>query len=240
MLEAIVIDDEPKSIKSLEWELTNFTDEIKVVSTFTNPKEAIVFLKNNKIDCVFLDIEMPRMDGFQFLEYFPERQFSVVFTTAYDQYAINAIKERALDYLLKPIDSDDLIHTIAKIKLQKKSLEDTVVSETKNSVTASKKIAISLDGKLLFFTPEEIIYAESDGNYCHIYIENNQKLFVTKKLKEIAEILPEEKFCRVHNSFVVNLDKVREFVKTDGYLILENQKRIPVSRNNKSKFLDRI
>lgn len=240
MLEVILIDDESKSIKSLEWELTNFSDEIHVVSTFTNPKEAISFLKSNEIDCVFLDIEMPRMDGFQFLEYFPERQFSVVFTTAYDQYAINAIKERALDYLLKPIDSDDLIHTIAKIKAQKKSLEEATVFAIESSIKASKKISISLDGKLLFFTPDEIIYAESDGNYCHIYIEKNQKLFVTKKLKEIEEILPEKNFCRVHNSYVVNLDKVREFVKTDGYLVLNNQKRIPVSRNKKNLFLDRI
>jgi two-component system LytT family response regulator len=246
MLKVILIDDEPKSITSLKWELTNFSDELKIIETFTNPKEAIAFLKQNKIDCVFLDIEMPQMDGFQFLEYFPDRTFSVVFTTAYDQYAINAIKEKALDYLLKPIDGDDLVETIQKIKTEKinsnftSSIEESLLSLSKSKEAVSKKIAISVDGKLLFFKPEEIIYCESDGNYCHIFLEKDEKLFVTKKLKEIEAILPNEIFYRVHHSFLVNLNKVREYLKTDSYLILNNQKKIPVSRNKKNSFLDRI
>lgn len=245
-LQAIIIDDEPKSITSLKWELQNFCDDLEILATFTNPEDALVFLNKKSIDCVFLDIEMPKMDGFQFLEYFPERQFSVIFTTAYDQYAINAIKERALDYLLKPIDSDDLKQTIDKIKKQqksfniKKSLEESILSLSNNNRQSSKKIAIPIDGKLIFLTPEEISHCESDGNYCHIYLENNEKLFVTKKLKEMEEILPAENFYRVHNSFVVNLDKVRAYVKTDGYLVLNNKQRIPVSRNKKSSFLDKI
>ncbi|MEX0996800.1 MAG: LytTR family DNA-binding domain-containing protein [Flavobacteriaceae bacterium] len=245
-LKAIIIDDEPKSITSLKWELQNFCEELNILEAFSDPEKALSYLKNNAVDCIFLDIEMPKMDGFQFLEHFPERQFSVIFTTAYDQYAINAIKERALDYLLKPIDSDDLKQTIDKIKAQqksfdiKKSLEETLLSLSKNNHQSSKKIAISIDGKLIFFKPEEIIYCESDGNYCHIFLENNEKLFVTKKLKEMEEMLPAENFYRVHNSFVVNLNKVREFVKTDGYLVLDNKQKIPVSRNKKSDFLDKI
>ncbi len=246
MLKVILIDDEPKSITSLKWELTHFSDEIKIVESFTNPNEAISYLKNNDVDCVFLDIEMPQMDGFQFLEHFPDRIFSVVFTTAYDQYAINAIKERALDYLLKPIDGDDLSKTIEKLKSHKKtmdftnSIEDSLLSLSKNKEAGSKKIAISVDGKLLFFKPQEIIYCESDGNYCHIFLENDEKLFVTKKLKEIEALLPQETFYRVHHSYVVNLDKVREYLKTDSYLILNNHKKIPVSRNKKNSFLDKI
>ncbi len=245
-LHAIIIDDEQKSITSLKWELQHFCAELDILASFTDPEEALSFLKENTVDCIFLDIEMPKMDGFQFLEHFPDRQFSVIFTTAYDQYAINAIKERALDYLLKPIDSDDLKQTIDKIKTQqksfniKKSLEESILSLSKNSRQALKKIAISIDGKLLFLKPEEITYCESDGNYCHIYLENNEKLFVTKKLKEMEALLPAENFYRVHNSFVVNLDKVREFVKTDGYVILDNKQKIPVSRNKKSSFLDKI
>tara|TARA_R110000850_G_scaffold277058_1_gene421894 strand:- start:127527 stop:128270 length:744 start_codon:yes stop_codon:yes gene_type:complete len=245
-LQAIIIDDEQKSITSLKWELQNFCEELDIKATFTDPEEALSYLKKNIVHCVFLDIEMPKMDGFQFLEHFPDRQFSVIFTTAYDQYAINAIKERALDYLLKPIDSDDLKQTIDKIKTQqksyeiKKSLEQSILSLSQNNRQSSKKIAISIDGKLIFLKPEEITYCESDGNYCHIYLENNEKLFVTKKLKEIEEMLPAKNFYRVHNSFVVNLDKVREFVKTDGYVILNNKQKIPVSRNKKSSFLDKI
>jgi len=246
MLKAILIDDEPKSLTSLELELTYFSNDIQVEKTFTNPKEAISYLQANSVDCIFLDIEMPGMDGFEFLEYFPKREFSIIFTTAYDQYAIRAIREKVLDYLLKPIDSDDLIKTIEQIKVKKQALEISRALEgrmqeiSNNKKSLYKKITISLDGKLLFFKSQEIIYCESDGNYCHIYLENGEKLFITKKLKEIEEILPKENFCRVHNSFVVNLDKVREFVKLDGYLILTNQIRIPVSRNKKNSFLAKI
>ncbi|HET7361212.1 MAG TPA: LytTR family DNA-binding domain-containing protein, partial [Salinimicrobium sp.] len=192
------------------------------------------------------DIEMPGMDGFQFLDCFQNRDFGVVITTAYDQYALSAIKKRALDYLLKPIDTDDLILAIEKIKSHKaskdlkNSLEESILALSKNNLDASKKVAIPLDGKLIFLKSEEIIYCESDGNYCHIYLEDRKKLFVTKKLKEIEQLLPKENFYRVHNSFVVNLEKVREYFKTDGYVILDNHKKIPVSRTKKSSFLDKM
>ncbi|PKP27037.1 MAG: DNA-binding response regulator [Bacteroidetes bacterium HGW-Bacteroidetes-2] len=246
MLEVIIIDDEPKSITSLEWELTNFSSEITVLATFTNPLEAISYLKNNHIDCVFLDIEMPQMDGFQFLDLVQNRDFAVVFTTAYDQYAINAIKEKALDYLLKPIDSDDLKITIQKIidfknsANLKNSLEESIISFSKLTNKPNKKIAIPVDGKLVFLKTDDIIYCESDGNYCSIYLENNEKLFITKKLKEVDELLKSDCFYRVHNSYLINLEKVKEYFKTDGYVVLNNRKKIPVSRNRKNNFLDKI
>lgn len=246
MIEVILIDDEPKSLTALEWELTNFCNNIEVVGKFTNPEDALVFLKTNSIDGIFLDIEMPQMDGFQFLEKLKSRDFAVIFTTAYDQYAIQAIKERALDYLLKPVDSDDLKVTIDKIidfknTIQlKKSLEERILSVSKLAASPEKKIPISMDGKLVFVLPNTIIYCESDGNYCHIYLEKNEKLFVTKKLKEIEEILPSTLFFRIHNSYLINLDKVDEYFKTDGYVVMSNQKKIPVSRNRKNSFLDKI
>jgi len=246
MLEVIIIDDEPKSITSLEWELTNFSSEITVLATFTNPLEAISYLKNKSIDCAFLDIEMPQMDGFQFLDQLQNRDFAVVFTTAYDQYAINAIKEKALDYLLKPIDSDDLKITIQKIidfknsACLKNSLEESIISFSKLTNNPNKKIAIPVDGKLVFLKTDDIIYCESDGNYCTIYLENNEKLFITKKLKEVDELLKSDCFYRVHNSYLINLEKVKEYFKTDGYVVLHNHKKIPVSRNRKNNFLDKI
>lgn len=246
MLKVVLIDDEYKSITSLEWELTNFCKEVEIVAKFTNPEKAVDYLHTHDIDCVFLDIQMPNMDGFQFLDCFQNRDFSVVITTAYDHYALSAIKESALDYLLKPIDTDDLIVAIEKIKKNKaslelkNSLEESILALSKNSSASSKKVAIPLDGKLIFLKAEEIIYCESDGNYCHIYLELDEKLFVTKKLKEIEELLPKNNFFRVHNSFVVNLEKVREYFKTDGYVILSNRKKIPVSRMKKSTFLDKM
>lgn len=246
MLEVIIIDDEPKSITSLEWELTNFSSEITVAATFTNPLEAISFLKNKTVDCVFLDIEMPTMDGFQFLDQLHNRDFAVVFTTAYDQYAINAIKEKALDYLLKPIDSDDLKITVQKIIDFKKaaniknSLEESIIAFSKLTFNPNRKIAIPVDGKLVFLKTEDIIYCESDGNYCTIYLENNEKLFITKKLKEVDELLKSDCFYRVHNSYLINLEKVKVYLKADSYVILSNNKKIPVSRNRKNNFLDKI
>ena len=116
MIKAVIVDDEPKAIQSLSWELTSFSDEIEIIKTFSNPEEAIDYLDNNVLDCLFLDIQMPTMDGFQFLEKLTNRDFAVVITTAYNEYAIKALKHEAIDYLLKPIDSDDLNDTILKIK----------------------------------------------------------------------------------------------------------------------------
>ena len=115
MLSAVIVDDEPKAIQSLSWELTNFNKDIRIIKTFTDPENALTFLKTYTPDCLFLDIQMPIMDGFQFLKKLTNRDFAVIITTAYDEYAIKALKHEAIDYLLKPIDSDDLSETIHKI-----------------------------------------------------------------------------------------------------------------------------
>lgn len=246
MIDVILIDDESKSLIALEWELTHFCENIMVVGKFTKPEEALDFLKNNAIDAIFLDIEMPQMDGFQFLERINSHDFAIIFTTAYDQYAIQAIKERALDYILKPVDSDDLKVTIDKIMdfkkahQLKKSLEERILSVSNFAASTPKKVPISMDGKLIFVQPNTIIYCQSDGNYCHIYLEKNEKLFVTKKLKEIEELLPDYLFFRIHNSYLINLEKVNEYFKTDGFVVMSNRKKIPVSRNRKNSFLDKI
>lgn len=241
MLTIVLIDDEIKAIKSLEWEIDNFCKDVEVVATFTNPEKAITYLKYNNPDCVFLDVEMPEMDGFQLLEHFQQRTFSVVFITAYNQYAIKAIKENALDYLLKPIDSDDLVATIERLKADKrKGRAYDALEERLRATHSNKRIAIPVEGKLVFINTDEIIYCKSDGNYCKIHLVDKKPLFISKKLKEIQNLLPENDFFRVHNSYVINLKKVSEYLKTEGYIILDNQKEIPVSRTKKSEFLDKI
>ncbi|ADV49035.1 response regulator transcription factor [Cellulophaga sp. E16_2] len=246
MLEAVLVDDEAKALQSLTWELTNFSDEIEVVASFTNPLQALEYLekKENTPDCLFLDIEMPTMDGFQFIQKLKNKDFPVVITTAYNQYAIKALKHEAIDYLLKPIDSDDLSDTIAKIK---KFNSRTITSEKLekillnfNATSLQKKITINTDGKLVFLQSDEILYVESDGNYSTIYLTDGHKIVLTKKLKEVNEILPSDCFYRIHNSYIINLNKIKEFIKTDGYIILESNHKIPVSRQKKSDFLDLI
>ncbi|MEO9893701.1 LytTR family DNA-binding domain-containing protein [Aurantibacter sp.] len=244
MINAVIVDDEIKALQSLSWELTNFSDEIDVNASFTDPYEALNYLESNPPDCLFLDIEMPKMDGFQFIQKLKNKTFPVVITTAYNQYAIKALKNEAIDYLLKPIDTDDLKDTIVKIKKYNKrnytaeKLEDILVNFNAN--TSHKKITFNTDGKLLFLDSEEILYAESDGNYSTIYLTDGQKLVLTKKLKEVNDLLPKDSFFRIHNSYIINLQKIKEFLKTDGYVVLTSNHKIPVSRQKKSDFLDMI
>ena len=222
MLQAVIVDDEIKALQSLTWELTNFSDEINVIASFTNPNEALSYLDKNTPDCLFLDIEMPTMDGFQFIKKLTNKNFPVVITTAYNQYALKAIKSQALDYLLKPIDTDDLEETIVKIKkfnsknFSVEKLEMALLNY--NSRSVHKRITLNTDGKLLFLESDEILYAESDGNYSTIFLTDGQKIVLTKKLKEVNDL--------------------KEFLKTDGYVVLKSNHKIPVSRQKKSDFLD--
>lgn len=244
MLEAVLVDDEIKAIQSISWELTNFSDEINVVASFTDPFEALEYLESHTPDCLFLDIEMPTMDGFQFIQKLQNKNFPVVITTAYNQYAIKALKNEAIDYLLKPIDTDDLKETIIKIKKYNarnytaERLEEILLNF--NNATSHKKITFNTDGKLLFLESAEIIYAESDGNYTTVHLEGGKKFVLTKKLKEVNEILPSDSFFRIHNSYIINLNKIKEFLKTDGYVVLSSNHKIPVSRQKKSDFLDML
>lgn len=244
MLKSVIIDDEPKAIQSLSWELSNFENEITIVATFNEPEEALKYLAVNKIDCLFLDIEMPTMDGFQFLNKLTSKNFAVVITTAYNEYAIKALKNEAIDYLLKPIDTDDLEETIAKVKkfnlrsINSNNIEKVLLNF--NDKQISKKITLSTDGKLIFLEPSEIVFLASDGNYSTIFTTENKKIVVTKKIKEIHALLPVNLFFRIHNSYVINLSKVKEYLKTDGYVVLENNHKVPVSRSKKTEFLEKF
>ena len=244
MIKAVIVDDEPKAIQSLTWELSNFNDDIEVIKTFTSPEDAIDYLDVSDLDCLFLDIQMPTMDGFQFLGKLSNKDFAVVITTAYNEFAIKALKHEAIDYLLKPIDSDDLEETIKKVKkhsskkFNSHKIEEVLVNF--NSKFNKKKITINTDGKLIFLDPDDILFVESDGNYSTIILENDPKIVITKKLKEMSEVLPENQFFRIHNSYIINLKKIKEFIKSEGYVVMESNDRIPVARQRKSDFLEKL
>ncbi|MEE4001167.1 LytTR family DNA-binding domain-containing protein [Tenacibaculum sp. FZY0031] len=245
MLRAVIVDDEPKAIQGLSWELSTFGNDIEIIETFTVAEKAIKFINENSIDCLFLDIEMPTMDGFQLLEKLEQKEFAIIITTAYNEYAIKALKNQAIDYLLKPIDSDDLEETIGRIKQHYKKNSNTEKVEkilsSFNEKFNRRKITINTDGKLVFLSQDEILFVESDGNYSTIYTTGaNKKIVVTKKLKEINLLLPEDHFFRIHNSYIINLNKIKEFLKSDGYVVLENNHKIPVSRQRKSDFLEKF
>jgi len=243
MIKAIIVDDEVNAIKNLKWELENFCEDIEVCDSFVNPVEAISAINYLKPDCVFLDIEMPEMDGFQLLNSLKYRDFDLIITTAFDNYAIRAFKESAVDYLLKPIDSDDLVKSVSKIKANKNKstlgfefnkILESIVHKPKQS-----KISLPISGKIIFVKPEDIVYCKSDGNYTEVFYKGNKKEVLSKKIKEVETLINNDIFFRVHNSFLVNLNYISEFIKKDGqYLVLENGTSIPVSRTKKAKLLE--
>ena len=239
MITAVIIDDEPNAIKALSWELKRFEDDITILKTFTDPNKALKYVSLEIVDCIFLDIQMQSMSGFDFINKLKTTKSIIIITSAFDQYGVKAVKEKEiLDYLLKPIDSDDLYTCIQKIKnnISSNQFEQFLLDFDKSDY--QKKISVQTDGKIIFLEPSSIYYVESDGNYSTFYIKNEKKIVVTKKLKEIEALLVSKSFYRVHNSFIINLNKIKEYIKSDNYVILEDAKKIPVSRQKKSDFLN--
>lgn len=249
MINAIIIDDEINAIESLRWEIANFCKDVRILDTFTNPIEAISAINYLKPDLVFLDIEMPQLDGFQLLKKLHYTDFDLIITTAYNQYAIQAFKENAIDYLLKPVDPDELIKAIEKAKKNKekpisstknmeKIFEKIINDATKNN---SKKIPIALADKIVMVNKNDIIYCKSDGNYTHIYLTDDVKYFVSKNIKAVTNLINSPEFIRVHKTYLVNATYIKEYIRGDGgEIILENKINIPVSRTNKLKVLQAL
>jgi two-component system LytT family response regulator len=239
-IKAIIVDDEQDAIESLLWKINKYSPDIHVIESFTNPEEAISAINYLKPDCVFLDIEMPEIDGFQLLSKLRYRDFELIITTAYDHYALQAFKENAIDYLLKPIDQDDLIKVTDKVLKNKKSnnlgsdINNALKSIFKEQNKRFNKVALSLNGKTVFVKQFDINYCKADGNYTHVFMCNGESFLLSKKIKDVLEIIDSSFIIRVHQSYLVNINKIREYVKNDGYyLVLENRTTIPVSKANR-------
>lgn len=246
-LTCVLIDDEPKALTSLSYELKAFSDRLQILNQFSSAVSALSFLGNpqQQVDVIFLDINMPEMDGLEFLDKFPNRSFEVVFTTAHSDYAIEAFKKEAVGYLVKPIDREDLEAVILRLERQIDKINfadkiEAAIDRLSNVGLGPRKIKLTLDKKIVFTDPDDIIYCESDGNYCKVILGNKRELFLTQKLKQVSELLPTNLFYRVHNSYLINLSKVKEFHKNEGYIILENDIKIPVSRQKRNEVLDRL
>lgn len=243
MIKAIIIDDELSAIRSLKWEVEKFCKGIEITDSFTNPVEAISAINYLKPDCIFLDIEMPEMDGFQLISNLEHKKFDLIITTAYDNYALRAFKAKAIDYLLKPIDTDDLLASVAKIRVHKEN--NNLGVDFEKILTGmvpkkeSKRVPLVFSGKTIFVNSEDIIYCKSNGNYSEIFFKKQKKEMLSKKLKEVEALINNDDFFRVHKSYLVNVNYIKEFVKSDGhYLILENEITIPVARLKKNDLLD--
>lgn len=245
MFKVVIVDDEPSAIDNLKWELENFSNQIKVVDTFTSPDEAIHGINYLKPDCVFLDIEMPGKDGFTLLKNLTFRNFHLVITTAYENYALRAFKENAIDYLLKPIDNEDLARTVARLKKRDTPTDFTrevqrIVEDIIEQQNSPEKIALPLDGKIVMVAVCDIILCKSNGNYTELFVKEKGKLLLSKNLKQVSEMLVSPYLIRVHQSYFVNIKQVKEFNKKGSFLLLNDNQEIPVSRSYKSNLIEKL
>ncbi len=242
MIHAIILDDEKHSVATLAWKLEKFCPEIEIVKQFTDSMEALEFIKENPPDLLFLDVEMPRLNGFEVLEELPQPVlFEVILITAYDEFGIRAVKANVLDYLLKPIQNQELKAAIEKFK-QKKELENseqkTITSTIDDSTPKSNRIALATKESIEYVLPKDIILCSSESNYTMIYLEGGRKKLISRTLKDVETWLQDHGFYRVHNSHLVNLSHIKEYVRTEGgYLLLSDGRTLPVARNRKEKLL---
>jgi two-component system LytT family response regulator len=242
MIKAIIIDDEPYCCETLDMMIGKFCPELSVAAILHSGAEAIEALTQISPQLVFLDIEMPYMNGFEFLEKVHPINFGLIFTTSYDQYAIKAIRFSALDYLLKPIDREELIQAVAKVsaKLQNPTeLQlELLLQKFNTSRTPIKKIALPTMEGLQMVEIDSIISCSSDSNYTNFFLRNNKKLTASRTMKDVEELLSDYSFLRVHNSFMVNLNEIHKYIKGEGgYLVMSDGTNIDVSRSRKEMLL---
>lgn len=241
---AVLIDDEIHCTESLALIMEVSVPEIKVLGKFNDASKALKFLQNNPVDLLFLDIEMPEMNGFELLSKLNRLPFDVVFVTAYDQYAIKAFTYSAISYLLKPVDGDDLRETIDRW-LEKKSkslslnqlqlMRDLLV----NTSNPKTKVALPTNDGLEFLEIQSITRCESESNYTRIYCTDNNRYLICRTLKEVEKILQENGFIRVHHSHLINPQYIRKFIRHDGgFIVMNDGQQISVSRTKKDRLFE--
>lgn len=238
-LKTIIVEDEQTSREIIKNYLTKYCPSVHIVGEAQNIDEALVLIRNNSLDLVFLDVEMPYGSGFDLLEKLGNTNFEVVFVTAYDQYAINALNKHASYYLLKPISIDELIKAVdyvTEIKIRENELEDLVLVPKLDPT--NQKITIPTQNGFEVIAMKDIIYCKADDNYTELYLNSNKKKLVSKTLKYFENLLKENGFARIHKSFLVNVAFIGSYKKGKGGTIyLNNGKELSVSASKKSEFL---
>ncbi|MEX2234627.1 MAG: LytTR family DNA-binding domain-containing protein [Cyclobacteriaceae bacterium] len=245
MITALVIDDEPYSCEALVELLTKYCPEVQVAKVCHSGAEALIAIKEHSPQLLFLDIEMPRMNGFELLEKAGEINFELIFTTSYDQYAIKAIRMSALDYLLKPIDRVELQKAVQKVKHrlvrpQTQQIE-MLLQKLSNPATPMLRIALPTMEGLQLVQIDSVICCTSDSNYTTFSLKGKEKIIVSKTLKEVEELLNEYSFLRVHHSSLVNLNEISKYVKGEGgYLVMSDASHVDVSRSRKEMLMRKL
>ena len=245
MINAIIIDDERHSCDALKMLLAKCCPQIQVAAICHSGEEGITKIYELKPQLVFLDIEMPHMNGFQMLEQLSAINFEIIFTTSYDQYAITAFKFSALDYLLKPIDREELQKAVEKVSKKisppvSQQLEILLQKINQPSI-AVQRIALPTMQGLEFVPVDSIISCSSNNNYTEFFLADKKRLLVSRSLKEVEDMLVDHSFLRVHNSHVVNMNAITRYVKGEGgYLVMTDNSTVDVSRSRKELLLQKL
>lgn len=246
MYKAVIIDDIDNSRATLRYDLEKFCQQVKIIGEADSVASGIKIIKESKPDVVFLDIQLGDGTGFDILEQLGKIDFHVIFTTALDSYGIKAIKFSALDYLLKPIDTDELVDAVKKLD-NFKAREDFngginfLLENIRNIQTTNKRIALNSADKIHMIYIHDIIRCESQGSYTIFHLKSKEQLVATRNLKEYEQLLEEYSFIRVHHSHLINFNYLKEFIKKDGgYAIMEDNTQVPVSFRKRNNLLDMI
>jgi two-component system LytT family response regulator len=246
-MRAIMIDDEKHCSESLRFLIEEFTPQVELIAETNDPFQGLGLITAHRPDLLFLDIEMPHLNGFDLLSKLSNLKFVTFFTTAYDEFALKALKHNAVDYLLKPIDEQELQQAVAKAEEQINSsdlqfkLHALLNQLGKSEPQVEGKISLPTMEGLEFVKVQAIIRCQSDSNYTDLFLVDGQQLVVSKTLKEIEELLPSSCFVRVHHSHVVNLNHIMRYQKgAGGVLVMDNGDHVNVSRSKKNDFLNSI
>lgn len=238
-MKAVLIDDEISNLENLQALLEKHCPQVSIMAAAKDVSEAVEAIEKHLPDIVFLDIQMGEQTGFDVLTLLPTRNFEVIFVTAYDHYGIQAVKFAALDYLLKPVDIEELINSVDKAqrKLEKHiktSQLDFLLQQLKKPETTISKIALQMQSEIRYVNLSEIVRCEADNTYTHFVLSSDEKILVSKSLKEYADLLRPNGFLRTHQSHLVNPTYVKSWLKEDGgILLLISGEKIPVSKPNK-------
>lgn len=243
-MNAIIIDDEKRARVTLQLLLKEYCPNITIVADCENLPEGIKAIRKHKPTIVFLDIEMPGHSGLELLDFFDENEidFSIIFTTAYNQYAIQAFKFSAIDYLLKPINPTQLVEAIKRLEKNIQKIENLQALKENILKENITKIAVPSGSSLIFIDTTKISYIKGEGAYSEVFCNNGTKHLVSRNLKNFEDILcVDNRFLRVHKSYIVNLEQVVSFNKSDGgSLTLEDKNQIPVSPEKSQILLEKI
>lgn len=245
MIRSIIIDDEQLCVRALLNDLLKNCPSVEVLDTCNSAKEGMLSIKKHKPDLIFLDVEMPWMNGFEMLELLGDLSSSIIFTTAHDEFAAKAFRISAVDYLLKPVHANDLKAAVQKV--ERKMSEGGSLEHISNLLrnirqpSGDQKIALPQREGYEFVEVASILYCRAEGAYTKVVLDNKRALLISRALGDVEELLPPDMFQRIHHSSLVNVSFISQFLRTDGgYVVLGNGEKLAVSKSKKDSLMERL